>query len=125
MTEPETLFETRWLGLYRIGHWDFARRPNSDACVGILAVTLDSQIAQMIPVLRVKSGVVVASTVAGAIDPREGRLAVGDVIFGVNGKPVESLAELRKALDPLKAGAAVVLHIERKGQLIYLAFTAE
>lgn len=39
MNEPETLFETRWLGLYRIGHWDFAKRPNADACVGILAVT--------------------------------------------------------------------------------------
>ncbi|WP_193214463.1 NUDIX hydrolase [Luteolibacter marinus] len=39
MSEPETLFETRWLGLYRIGHWDFVRRPNADAAVGILAVT--------------------------------------------------------------------------------------
>ena len=33
------MFETRWLGLYRIGRWDFARRPNADAAVGILAVT--------------------------------------------------------------------------------------
>ena len=33
MIEPEVLFETRWLGLYRIGHWDFAKRPNADACV--------------------------------------------------------------------------------------------
>jgi len=39
MTDIETLHETRWLGLYRIGHWDFVRRPNSDACVGILAIT--------------------------------------------------------------------------------------
>ena len=39
MPTPETLFETRWLGLYRIGHWDFVRRPNSEACVGILAIT--------------------------------------------------------------------------------------
>jgi ADP-ribose pyrophosphatase len=39
MTAPEALFETRWLGLYRIGHWDFVRRPNSDAAVGILAIT--------------------------------------------------------------------------------------
>ncbi len=39
MTEPETLFETRWLGLYRIGNWDFAKRPNADSCVGILALT--------------------------------------------------------------------------------------
>ncbi len=39
MTTPEILFKTRWLGLYRIGHWDFVRRPNSDAAVGILAIT--------------------------------------------------------------------------------------
>jgi ADP-ribose pyrophosphatase len=39
MPTPETLFESRWLGLYRIDHWDFVRRPHSDACVGILAIT--------------------------------------------------------------------------------------
>ena len=39
MSAIETLHETRWLGLYRIGHWDFVRRPNSEACVGILAIT--------------------------------------------------------------------------------------
>jgi ADP-ribose pyrophosphatase len=44
MPTPETLFETRWLGLYRIGHWDFVRRPNSDAAVGILAITPDEEI---------------------------------------------------------------------------------
>lgn len=44
MTASETLFESRWLGLYRIGHWDFVRRPNSDACVGILAITGQQEI---------------------------------------------------------------------------------
>ncbi len=44
MPTPETLFESRWLGLYRIGRWDFVRRPNSDACVGILAITPDQEI---------------------------------------------------------------------------------
>jgi ADP-ribose pyrophosphatase len=52
----ETLFETRWLGVYRIGHWDFVRRPNSDACVGILAVTPDDEVVLIeqfrIPVQR-------------------------------------------------------------------------
>lgn len=56
MTEPEVLFETRWLGLYRIGHWDFAKRPNADACVGILAVTPDDEVVLIeqfrIPVQR-------------------------------------------------------------------------
>lgn len=44
MPEIQTLFESRWLGLYRIGTWDFARRPNSEACVGILAITPDQEI---------------------------------------------------------------------------------
>lgn len=44
MPDTETLFETRWLGLYRIGHWDFVRRPNSDAAVGILAITSEEEI---------------------------------------------------------------------------------
>ena len=44
MPATETLFETRWLGLYRIGHWDFVRRPHADACVGILAITPDDEI---------------------------------------------------------------------------------
>ncbi len=44
MPTVETLFQTRWLGLYRIGHWDFVRRPNSDAAVGILAITPDQEI---------------------------------------------------------------------------------
>jgi ADP-ribose pyrophosphatase len=44
MPTPETLFESRWLGLYRIGHWDFVRRPSSDACVGILAITPEREI---------------------------------------------------------------------------------
>ncbi len=52
----ETLFETRWLGVYRIGHWDFVRRPNSDACVGILAVTPNDEVVLIeqfrIPVQR-------------------------------------------------------------------------
>lgn len=39
MDSIETLYETRWLGLYRCGHWDFVRRPQADACVGILALT--------------------------------------------------------------------------------------
>lgn len=44
MPEPETLFQTQWLGLYRIGHWDFVRRPHSDSCVAILAITREDEI---------------------------------------------------------------------------------
>ncbi len=44
MPALETLFETRWLTLHRIGHWDFVRRPHSDSCVGILAITPEDEI---------------------------------------------------------------------------------
>jgi ADP-ribose pyrophosphatase len=44
MPTPEKLFETRWLALYRIGRWDFVRRPQSENCVGILAITPENEI---------------------------------------------------------------------------------
>ncbi|MBK1881130.1 NUDIX hydrolase [Luteolibacter pohnpeiensis] len=44
MSKITTLFETEWLGLYRIGHWDFACRPHAPTAVGILAVTPESEI---------------------------------------------------------------------------------
>ena len=68
---------------------------------------------------------VVASTVAGAIDSRDGGLAAGDVVYAVNRTPVAGLAELRAALDAAKPGDAVVLQLERRGELMYLAFTVD
>lgn len=44
MPAEQILFQSRWLGLYRIGHWDFVRRPHSDAAVGILAITPEREI---------------------------------------------------------------------------------
>jgi ADP-ribose pyrophosphatase len=44
MPHLETLFETRWLRLHRIGHWDFVVRPSSENCVGILAITPEDEI---------------------------------------------------------------------------------
>jgi ADP-ribose pyrophosphatase len=44
MSNVETLYQSKWLGLFRIDDWDFAKRPASDACVGILATTSESEI---------------------------------------------------------------------------------
>ncbi|KAB2642648.1 MAG: NUDIX hydrolase [Verrucomicrobia bacterium] len=44
MSEPEKLFETRWLAIYRSGRWDYVRRPQADAAVGILAITPEREI---------------------------------------------------------------------------------
>jgi len=73
----------------------------------------------------VRSGVVVVSLAAGAIDARDGGLAQGDVVFTVNKTPVAGLSELRRTLETLQAGDPVVLGIDRRGELLYLAFIVE
>ncbi|PWT81382.1 MAG: peptidase S1 [Blastocatellia bacterium] len=100
-------------------------RENLVSRLGILGVNLDDRIVESLPVVRVRNGVVVASTVAGALDAREGGLAMGDVIFAVNRTAVNGLAELRTVLAGLKTGDPVVLQLERQGELMYLAFTVE
>jgi len=93
--------------------------------LSVLALDLDRRIAELVPVVRVSSGVVVAATVAGALDAADGGLAVGDVIFAVNRTPVNGLAALRALVDKLKPGDSVVLHLERRGGLMFLAFTVD
>jgi serine protease Do len=100
-------------------------RENLVPRLGILAVNLDKRIASMIPTLRATSGVVVAATAQGALGAREGGLAVADVIYAINQTPVSELSHLRDALAPLKSGDPVVLHVDRRGELMFIAFTVE
>jgi len=100
-------------------------RDNLVARLGILALNLDREIARMLPASRVRSGVLVVSTVAGAIDARDGGLTAGDVIFAVNRTPVNGLTDLRSTMDSFKTGDPVVLQLQRSGELMYLAFTVE
>ena len=93
--------------------------------LGVLGIDMDQQVAAILPARRVRTGVVVATTVAGAIDSREGGLAPGDIVYSVNGQPVAGLTELRAALDALNVGDVAVLQLERQGALMYVAFTVE
>jgi serine protease Do len=93
--------------------------------LGILGLDLDPRLATLLPVVRTGAGVVVVSTVPGALDSRDGGLAAGDVIFAVNRRSVGSLADLRKILDALQSGDPVVLQLERRGELMYVAFTID
>ena len=93
--------------------------------LGIIGVDLDRRVAQFLPVARAGSGVVVAATMDGAIDARDGGLAQGDVVTAVNRTRVEGLAALRAAVDALKPGDPIVLQLERHGSLMFLAFTVE
>jgi len=100
-------------------------RDNLVPRLGIVGVDLDRRVAQFLPVSRTASGVVVASTVDGAIDARDGGLAQGDVVMAVNRTRIDGLAGLRAAVDALKPGDPIVLQLERHGSLMYLAFTVE
>jgi len=99
-------------------------RENVVPRLGILAATLDPKLAAILP-LRAKAGVVVASASAGALDSDNGGLEPGDVIHAVNGQWIADLPALRKAIDGIKPGAPVVLQLERRAVLMYLAFTVE
>ena len=100
-------------------------RPYLVPRLGILGVDLTKGIAESLPVVRVRSGVVVASMVAGAFDARDGGLAQGDVIYAVNRKPIARLTDLRTIMEAFKPGDPVVLQLERRGELLYLSFIVE
>jgi S1-C subfamily serine protease len=56
---------------------------------------------------------------------RDGGFAPGDVISAVNRVPVAGLDDLRAHLDKLRIGDPVVVQLQRRGQLMYLALTLE
>jgi serine protease Do len=93
--------------------------------LGVLALNLTPQIVRLLPNLRREKGVVVA-TVSSAIPySQQGRLQPGDVIYSLNGKLVESVADLNSATATLKPGTPAVLHLERGGTLMFLSFRIE
>jgi hypothetical protein len=89
--------------------------------LGILGIDLNPDLAHSLPDLRIPSGVIVAAKTSGT-GIGEVPLQTGDVIHGLNGTTVSSLADLREGLQKLVTGDAVVLLIERYGQLIYVSF---
>lgn len=93
--------------------------------LGVLAVTLSPQVAGLLPGLRTSTGVVVLSTVSGALDTADGGLAPGDVIYAVNRTAVHDLGTLRTAIRAVGQGQATVLQLERKGERMLLTFLVE
>jgi serine protease Do len=91
--------------------------------LGILGVEISSKISNMLPELRVNSGVIVAARAAGSAE--EIGLQPGDIIHSLNGAPIVTLEGLRTALGRLKSGDPVALQIEREGTLMYVGFNVE
>ncbi len=66
MSEEITLYESKWLGLYRTGHWDYVRRPNSASCVGILPISDENEVI-LIEQFRIPVGKTVIEIPAGLV----------------------------------------------------------
>jgi serine protease Do len=91
--------------------------------LGILALDVTPELASVIPGLREPHGVVVAG-VALASEGTAGPLP-GDVIYGVNGVPVRTIADLRTAIGQVAPDSVAVLHVGRQGRLRFLTVTLE
>jgi len=92
--------------------------------LGILGISINDQVAALLPNLRFPSGVIVAAHGADAVSS-EVLLQVGDMIHAINGVTVSDLAGIRAALDRLPPNSAVVLQIERDQLLSYITFQLE
>jgi serine protease Do len=92
--------------------------------LGILGVEIDRKLAPMLPDLRKQYGIVVAARAAES-EGLDVDLHPGDVIYAINNEPTATVAALTTALAQTKSGDAVVLQVERDGQLMYVAFEME
>jgi len=92
--------------------------------LGILVLTLDDKLRDMLPPLRHRLGVVVTGRLSEGSYLGEQPLP-GDVIYSVNGAPVDGVDSLRSVLETLQDVDAIALQVERLGTLHYLLLNAD
>jgi serine protease Do len=89
--------------------------------LGILGLDLTPEIERLLPALRKRTGVLVASRVAKGHHDDEG-FEPGDVIHRLNHREVTSLEDLRSALGEVARGSAVAVQVERGGGMRFVSF---
>lgn len=104
---------------------DLITPQNNIRGLGVMAIDLTPLIKQVLPDLRRSRGVVVANVSREAPYSQQGKLRAGDVIYELNGQPMESVAALKTAVEQLKPHEAAVLKVEREGSLMFIAFRTD
>ena len=104
---------------------DLVTPQNTIRQIGVLGVDLNGAVAAMLPQLRGDKGVVVALVAADSPYSQQGRLEAGDVIYAINGAPIDGVERLKAALATLSPNAPFVLTIERDKTLLFLSFKVE
>jgi serine protease Do len=92
--------------------------------LGIVGVTVTTEVGEIIGELRMPSGVLVASIVANRLAVDSG-LQEGDIVHSLNRTPITSVDELRAAFGKLQPGEAAAMLVERAGKLTYVTFEME
>ena len=95
---------------------------NRIARLGILGVDINTANVHLTGGLRIPSGVIVVGHPREDPDDLDTGLTTGDTIHSINGTSVASIADVRTIVASLKPRSAVVLQVERNGQLIFLSF---
>ena len=91
--------------------------------LGILGLSINSDVRALLPDLRFDTGVIVAAHAQG--NALSGGPQPGDVIYSVNGKHVDDVAALRAALQQIKPDQPIVLQVQRQDQLSFMVLDAE
>lgn len=92
---------------------------NSILALGIIGADVTPDTADLLPMLRFASGVIVAARNEDSRDHGV-PLMTGDVIHALNGIAVRSMDGLRVLLNDLKRNSDIVLQIERNSHLIFV-----
>ena len=93
--------------------------------LGILGISVDKNVSELLSELRNPYGVVVAMKSSAAKYTGGGGFETGDVIYQVNGTVVTSVQVLRRMVGALKPGDPLVVQIERDGKLMYLTLSGD
>jgi serine protease Do len=92
--------------------------------LNIFITDLDRDVGQVVDASRSDSGVVVVAQLSGSNATDTG-LEAGDIIRAIDRTVLKSSSQFQTMVRDLRPGDSVVLQVERKGKLQYLAFEME
>jgi len=92
--------------------------------MGIVGVTVTSEIADTLGDLRLPGGVLVTATVANRLAVDSG-LQEGDIVHSLNRTPIKTVDDLRTVFGKLQPGDPAAMLVERAGKLTYVTFEME
>ena len=92
--------------------------------LNIFVTDLDDKVKPWLNVTRSDSGVIVVAQTSSQNGMETG-LQAGDIIRAIDRTALQSISQLQAIVRNLKSGDPVVLQVERKGKLQYVAFEME